>query len=137
MAIAILSPVLPIAQVDLLAQAAAVAATTLFTPPVSGLYQVNISLRITQKATTSSTLGGITFVFTDPDDSSSQSVVAQLDAVGGTAAVSSTVNTIAITLNGRVCFNAKAGVAVTYAIAYVSSGATPMQYSAHLVVRPG
>jgi Collagen triple helix repeat (20 copies) len=124
-----------LAQIDLLAQAAAISATPLFTPSVSGLYQVKIFLRITQKATTSSTLGGVTLAFTDPDDSSAQSCVAQLGAVGGSAVATSTGNTVDIFLQGCTTIHAKAGVAVTYACAYVSSGTTPMQYSLHMVVR--
>jgi hypothetical protein len=135
MSIAILSPIAPLAQVDLLAQTAAVTTTTIFTPAISGRYAIYITLKITTPAATSSTLGAVTLAFTDPDDSVAQTQVCGLMAMAGTIATTSGLNSTVAKLTGVIIVNAKAGVAITWAIAYASSAANTMQYSAHAIVR--
>lgn len=124
-----------VADVDLTAQSAAKTATTLFTPSVSAFYEIEIYLKVTTAATTSSTLGAVTIAFTDGTDSVAQSLTALLATQAGVAATTNTGNSTTTVLQGSVKIWAKTGVAVTYAIAYVSSGATAMQYEAHLRAR--
>jgi hypothetical protein len=136
MAINLLSPIAPLAQVDLLAQTAAVSATTIFTPAVSGRYAIYLTLKITTVAGTSSGLGPVTIAFTDPDDSVAQSQICGLMMqTGAFSASANAINTTAGKLTGVIIVNAKAGVAITWAIAYSSSPANIMTYSAHAIVR--
>src|SRR6266568_696767 len=58
-----LTPV--VGEVDLTAQGAAIAATTLFTPSVTGFYRIGFYLKVTRVATTSSTLGAVTITYSD------------------------------------------------------------------------
>lgn len=136
MAIKNLSPVAPLAPLDLVTQAAAVGSTPLYAVPATqgGLYQIRIYLKVTRAATTSSTLGAVTVGFTDATDSVVQSVVAQLANNAGAAATTATTNSTTTVLAGTMTVNAKAGTNITVAIAYVSSGATTMQYEAHFTV---
>jgi Major tropism determinant N-terminal domain len=121
-----------IATQNLTAQAAAIAATTLFTPAVTGFFRISITLKITRAATTSSTLGGSTLGYTHGDDSVVVSqAVGFISTAGNLLTLNNTANTTATVLNGSVVIYAKAGVAVTHAVAYASSGATTMQYSVH------
>jgi hypothetical protein len=125
-----LTPV--VGEADLVTQAAAVAATILFTPVVSGFYKINFYLKVTRAATTSSTLGSLTITFSDGTDSVAQSIVAQgQNQLGATGTTVATNTTVAI-LTGTVDIWAVAGTAVKYAIGYTSSGTTTMQYEAHL-----
>lgn len=139
MSIKQLSPVAALANVDLLTQAAAVGATTLYAVPATqgGLYDIAFALKVTRAATTSSTLGALTISYTDANDSVVQSVVSLGGTQAGAAATTNAGNSTTSVLQGRLTVNAKAGTNITYAIAYVSSGATTMQYEAHLSVRNG
>jgi len=125
-----LTPV--IADVDLVTQGAAVAATTLFTPSVSGFYKINFYLKVTRAATTSSVLGGLTITYNDGTDSVAQSVVAQGQTQAGATGTTNTGNSTTSILSGTLNIWAVSGTAVKYAIAYTSSGGTIMQYEAHL-----
>jgi len=122
------------AEVDLTAQTAAISATTLLTPSVSGLYRISVYLKVTRAATTSSTLGALTIAFTDASDSVAQSLVVGLRTEAGATATTNAGNATSSKLVGQCIVNAKAAVAITYAIAYVSSGTTTMLYEAHLKV---
>jgi hypothetical protein len=132
-----LSPVPALAVIDLVTQAAAIVATLLYAVPATqpGLYDVAFALKVTRAATTSSTLGTLTISYTDATDSVVQTVIALGGTQAGAAATSNAGNSTTSVLQGRVTVNAKAGTNITYAIAYVSSGATTMQYEAHLSVR--
>lgn len=125
-----LTPV--IADVDLTAQAAAVAAVTLFTPSATGLYKIDFYLKVTRAATTSSTLGGLTITYTDGTDSVAQSIVAQGQNQAGATGTTNTGNATTSILTGSLNIWAISGTAVKYAIAYTSSGSTTMQYEAHI-----
>jgi hypothetical protein len=118
------------AQVNLTAQSAAVGTTTLYTPGISNMYCVNIYLKVTRAATTSSTLGAVTIGFTDPTDSVAQSVTVQLGRTDGNSGSTYIGNNTTTVLQGKCIIHAKNGVAITYAIGYTSSGATTMQYKA-------
>lgn len=119
---------------DITAKAAAITATTLLTPSVTGLYLISAYLKVTTAATTSSTLGGITITYTDGTDSVAQSQVMALQTQAGAIATTNTGNTTASKLSGILVIYAKTGVAIQYAIAYASSGSTAMQYEAHLAI---
>lgn len=124
---------------DLTAQSAAKTATTLFTPAVSGMYRISIYLQVTRAATTSSVLGGTNgtvITFTEPDGNVAQSVTAELSTQAGASATTNAGNTTTTVLYGTVVVNAKAAVAIQYAIDYTSVGATTMQYAAHLRCEP-
>lgn len=137
MAIANLSPVAPLATKDFVAQGAAVASTLLYNVPATqgGMYKITFYLKVTRAATTSSTLGALTITFTDATDSVAQSVVALGGTQAGVAGTTNAGNSTVSILQGRVSVNAKAGTAINLAIAYVSAGATTMQFEAHLVVQ--
>lgn len=122
------------ATVDLTAQTAVVAATTIYTPAATGMFRISSYLKVTTAATTSSTLGGVTITFTDGTDSVAQSYqLYGLDATG-TLVASSTSNSTSNPVQGSIVIYAKTGVAIKYAIGYASSGVTPMAYEAHLKV---
>ena len=120
--------------VDLTAQGAAIGTTTLYAVPASwgGLYRVNWYAKVTQSATVSSTLGGLTIAFTDKTDSVAQSILCGGFRTDGAYANSSAGNVTTTTLNGTAVIWAKASTNITYAFAYASSGATPMQYELHI-----
>lgn len=123
------SPV--VGKVDLTAQVAAKATTTLFTPALAGFYRISIALKLTTVGT-SPVIGPVTITYTDGDGSVAQSVVMLLQSVTGTV-VTTTVNNTTTTsnVNGSIVIFAKAAVAVSYAIAQsgtIGSG----QWSAHI-----
>lgn len=120
-----------VASSDLTAQGAAIATTTLFTPAVTGLYRINIYEKVTRAATTSSTLGAVTIGYTDGTDSVAQTIVAGLVTQAGAVATTNTGNATSSKLYGSVVIFALTAVAVTFAVAYVSSGATTMQFESH------
>ena len=62
-------------------QAAAVGTTTLYTPTSSGLFRINVYLQITQAGTTS-TLGGLTLTYTEPDASIAQTTALMFGNAG-------------------------------------------------------
>lgn len=129
--------VVDVASVDLATQAAAITATTLFTPVITGFYRISVYLQITRAASTSSVLGGaggVVLTYNDGDGNVAQTDTVSLMNAAGAIAISSATNTTATNLNGTVVIYAKAGVAIQYAIGYTSVGVTSMQYSAHLRV---
>jgi len=123
---------------DATAQTAAVTATTLFTPAVTGMYRVSVYLQITTAASVSSVLGGATGVvltYNDGDGNVAQSDTLALQSPSGTIVNFLNTNTTATNLAGDVVINAKAGVAIQFAIGYTSTG-TAMQYAYHLRCEP-
>lgn len=95
-------------------------------------YRVSWDSKITQAATTSSTLGALTIVYTDPDGTV-VTVTAPASVVAGTIATTSAGNTTGTALLGMpLTLNCKPGTAITYAFAYASSGATIMNYNLHV-----
>ena len=114
---------------DLTGQVAAVAATTLYTPQITGLFRVSAYLKITT-AGTSPVLGPVTITYTDGTDSVAQSVVMSMQTQAGAQATSNAGNTTTTVLTGDLIINALTAVAIKYAIALtgtVGSGA----YEAH------
>ena len=108
--------------VNLTAQSAAITATALVTASVASLWRVSYYAKVTTAASSSSTIGTITIGWTDGDDFTAQTAVS----------ASSSANTTTTVLQGSVIVEAAAATAITYAMAYASSGGTPMQYSLHL-----
>lgn len=125
------------ATVDVTAQTAAIAATTIYTPAATGLFRISIYLQITTAASTSSILGGATGVvitYNDGDGNVAQSDTVGLESPTGTIVTTVNTNTTATNLNGHIILYARTGVAIQYAIGYTSVGLTAMQYAAHLKV---
>lgn len=125
------------ATVDLTAQTAAKAATTIYTPAATGMFRISVYLQVTTAATTSSVLGGTTGVvltYNDGDGNVAQSDTMALMTAAGAIALNSATNTTATNLNGTTVIYARTGVAIQYAIDYTSVGVTPMAYAAHLKV---
>lgn len=103
--------------VALTAQAAAIGATAIPTPVLSrGLYRLMWTARITQAATTSSSLT-ITLAWTDGGVACSLSGAAL------------TANTTATVQSGEILVQADENTTLQYSTAYASVGATPMQYA--------
>jgi hypothetical protein len=125
-----------IAKVDLTAQAANIAPTTLYTVPVNagGMYRISGYVILTQAATTSSTLPNIAVNWTDVDVNAvilgaalngnpTNNVVGTTSNVGYSAAAAAIPGTI----------NAKGGTVIQWLTqSYASSGATPMLYAVHI-----
>lgn len=122
------------AQVNLTAQNAAIAATTLYTPPGAGtgFYRISAYLKVTTVDLTSSTLGPLTITYTDGTDSVAQSNVMLMADQTGAAVISNSANTTVSTLSGSMVIWALAAVPIKYAIAYASNVAGTMKYEVHL-----
>lgn len=122
------------ATVDLTAQGATIATTTLYAVPASGAGQYRLSwdAKITTVAGTSTTLGPLTIVYTDPDGVAiTLTAVAQISA--GTIATSSSVNSTSTVLLGLpITLNCKASTNITYAFAYASNAAGVMKFNLHI-----
>jgi hypothetical protein len=113
-----------LATVNLTAQSAAQAATTLYTPASDGLFTITYYAKVTTAATTSSTLGVFSVISTDVDSN-----------VVTTVGQSSQQNSLtAGFISGSITVYAKASTAIQYSLGYASSGATAMQYELHVVV---
>lgn len=111
------------------AQSAAITATTLYTPPVSGLYRISYVATITTAATTSCTLGGTTgFQVKYANDNDSV-----VKTTNPTTPVVSSVNATATSIAGSFIINAKSGIAIQYLMGYTSVGATAMQYDLNVI----
>jgi hypothetical protein len=132
------SPITPVVDVDLTAQAANIAATTILTTTASGFYRLNTWEVLTQAATTSSTVPTVQVVFTDADSSTRWTLSTcegfSVNAVGLSFCtdIRSTSQSTGTTPS-PVTFYAKTGTTIQYqTIGYASTGATPMQYALHV-----
>lgn len=127
-----------VATVDLTGQSAAKGTTTLYTPVASGLFKLSIILQLTTVGSVSSILGGttgVTITYTEPDGSVAQSIKPLLTSQAGAVVIpanGNTANTTATQAQGSCVINAKAGVAIQYAVGYTSVNDTEMLYSIHL-----
>lgn len=120
------------AVVDLLAQNAAIATATLYNVTATGQYRLSWNAKVTTAAGTSSTLGPLTIVYTDPDGVV-QTITAAAQISAGTIATSSNGNTTTTVLIGMpLTLNVKANTVITYAMAYASNAANAMQYNLHI-----
>lgn len=125
-----------VAGVDVTGQNAAIGTTTLFSPVYSILFQdqylLTWSAKVTTAAGTSSTLGALTIVYTDPDGVV-QTITAPATVSAGTIATTSTGNSTTTVLIGMpLHLNAKSGTNITYAFAYASNPASAMLYNLHI-----
>lgn len=124
-----------VATVDLTAQSAAIGTTTLYTVPASGAgqYRLSWNAKITTAAGVSSTLGGLTITYTDPDGIAVPATVVGADISGGTIASTATTNNTATGLWGiPLLLNCKASTNITYSMGYASNAANAMQYNLHI-----
>lgn len=96
-------------------QAASVASTTIASPLAAGLYRVSYYARITQAATSSSTLD-VTIGWGDDD---------QTQTFAGATINGNTVTTYQ---NDSFLIHVTGGGGITYQLDYTSTGATVMQY---------
>jgi hypothetical protein len=129
------------AAVDLTAQGGNIGNTPAYALPASGagLYRVSIYGVITRPATTSSTLPTACVLWTDRD--SGGGTLQQIFNVTASG-MSNGSNTLTTSESGTITVNAKAGTSINYAFgnactggsAYATSGATTMQYAAHIKV---
>ena len=123
-----------LATVDLTAQTAAVGTTTLYSVPSTGAGQYRLSwdAKVTTAAGTSSTLGALTIVYTDPDGVV-QTITAPATVPAGTIATTNAGNTTTSSLLGMpLILNCKASTNITYAMAYASNAANAMNYNLHI-----
>lgn len=121
-----------VSEIAMTAQTAAIATTTLYVVPADGggQYLLHWSAKVTTAGTTS-TLGALTIVYTDPDGVA-VTITAPATITAGTIATTSTANTTGTVLIGMpLHINAKASTNITYAFAYASTG-TAMNYNLHI-----
>jgi hypothetical protein len=113
---------------DLPAQSAAITATTIYTPTVTGRYRISVYEKVTTVDGAASVLGGASgtvVTFTDGTDSVAQSITMALDNQAGTVQLFNAGNTTTTSLNGSCYIYAKTGVAIQIAVGYTST--TPGQ----------
>jgi hypothetical protein len=113
-----------LATVNITAQSAAQAATTLYTPASDGLFTIDYYAKVTTAATTSSTLGVFSIISTDTDSN-------VITSVGQSTQQNSLTTGF---ISGSITVYAKAATPIQYSLAYASSGATAMQYELRVVV---
>ncbi len=110
-------PTQPVVPLLLTAQATALSTTPIFIPATTGLYRISVNLKLTTTGT-SPVVGPVTITYTDGDDSTAQSKVVSFSNTAG-ARVTTTVNNSVTTSNidGNMTIWAKAGSAISIAIA--------------------
>lgn len=123
------------ASVDLINQAAAIAATTLYAVPASGgMYRVSWVSSVTTAATTSSALGGVNgfqIKYTDADDSVVKSSPGTI--VTGIS-INATNSAATGNISGCTVVNAKGSTNIQYQMDYTSVGLTAMVYNLHMKI---
>lgn len=125
-----------VAVINATAQTAAISTATLYAVPAAGVgqYRLSWNAKITTAAGTSSTLGALTIVYTDPDGVAVTLTAAAVIAAG-TVATTSAANTTGTVLIGiPQLINAKASTNITYAMAYASNAAAAMNYNLHIAL---
>ena len=124
-----------VTKVDLTAQSADIAATTILTPSADGFYRASAYLVLTRAATTSASLPNLAILFRDADSNTNETVPLVAPASGDNLLGSIGPAPTPAAGQGQFVFGfyAKAGNAIQYRTAgYASSGATSMQYAVHL-----
>lgn len=122
------------ATIDLTGQNAAIGTTTLYAVPASGAgqYRFSWNAKVLTPAGSSSTLGALTVVYTDPDGVV-QTIVAGALSKTGTLETTDAGNVNTTVLLGiPLTLNCKASTNITYAFAYASNAANAMLYNIHL-----
>lgn len=124
-----------VASIDLYSQGAALSNQPLYTVAqtdknqVGDFYSAFFTAKVTQAASSSSTLGGtsgITYSYTAEDGYALSSIPAVLNGNVGHNDLTSTVATGLFTMFSLV------NTPITFSFGYISSGATPMLYSLHI-----
>jgi hypothetical protein len=91
---------------------------------------------VTTVAGTSSTLGALTIVYTDPDGVA-QTITAAAQSNAGVIETTDAGNlTTTVLLGVPILLNCKASTNITYAMAYASNAANAMAYNLHLKLEP-
>ena len=98
--------------------------TTVYTPAATGFFRVNFYLERTTAATTSSSLTPV-IKFTGGDSNVGQTL---------TLAANTTNSATTGSYGGSITIYARTSVAITFAVTYASSGATPMAYTYRAIV---
>jgi hypothetical protein len=114
---------------DLTAQAAAITATTIYAPTITGMYRISWSADITTIDGGGSTLGGATgfqVLYTSPTDSVVKTTVVNAND-------SSTGNTTGTAVTGQKVVYAKAATNIQFTFGYTSAGGL-MRYQLHIKV---
>ncbi len=116
--------------VSLPAQTAAIAATSAYTAPVDGYYQVCYNATITTAATSSCVLGPFQVRYTEAHDSVLKTFpTSSVNFVNATNR-----NNTDAAIGGVFTVHAKAGTSIDYIMGYTSSGATAMQYNLEVTI---
>lgn len=124
------------ATVDLTAQAADIAATTLYAVPAAGqgMYRISAYVVETTAGSVSSTLPNVQIVYTDPDTNTSITIDATpilgVAGIGQTGPL--TNNTVGTATSGVIVISAKASTNIQYQTVNYASTAAGMQYAIHL-----
>lgn len=127
-----------VAVINQTAQGAAQSGTALWTPAAAGFYRIGVTLTQTQKATSSSTLGGaggvkINYKTGDGATAKNQQVPFWIPGSTTATVINSATNTVGDTLIGSLVVYTDT-TAVTFDCGWTSSGATPMQYALRIRV---
>jgi hypothetical protein len=121
-----------VAKADQTAQAANIAATTLYAVPAggAGTYRASCYVVTTQAATTSSTLPSCQFNFTDNDTNLGEVSIVSQNSTANTLGV---VGAVAANIVAFPIFQVRPSTNIQYQTnGYLSTGATPMQYAIHI-----
>lgn len=126
-----------LATVDLTNQGAVINTTTLYSVPATGAGQYRLiwNAKVTTAATTgaaTSTLGGLTIVYTDPDGVAQTISAPGINASGSLILLSTGNSTTTVMLGSPLLLNCKASTNITYAFNYVSDTAGQMKYNLHI-----
>ncbi len=127
----------PINSFDASTQSAPIASTPILPVSSTGsasLFQIGAHVRVTQAADVSSILGPITLYWVDAQGGNQTTVMGCFSSVDGSVISGGalTGNTTNDKISSIVIIDPAAGSTVYFTVGYASSGATPMQYSAHL-----
>lgn len=107
-------------------------AIVLYTAALAGQFRLSWNAKVTQAATTNSTLGPLTVLYVDPDGVQ-QFITAAAQNSAGTIETTDTGNTTTTVLIGiPLTLNCKAGSLIQYTTGYASTGATVMAYNLHI-----
>lgn len=119
----------PVTAVNLAPQSANVGSTPILTTAANGFYRASCYVVETQAATTSSTLPNCQIGWTDADTSTVNPPLVMTQTATGNV-----VGALGFqAANNLPWFFAKSGTQILYQTnGYVSSGATPMQYTVHI-----
>lgn len=119
--------------VDLTAQTAAIGTTNILASvPATGQYRLCWNSKVTTPDGASSTLGPLTIVYTDADNTV-QTITAGAQNKNGAIETSDATNlTTTVMLGIPMMLNARTGTAITYAMAYASGTPATMAYNLHL-----